>query len=222
MSLWVYFYYFYKQSHVYMALFPCFFCVLLLRALSGSWLRPGLNLNSFSSFCASVSYQGALPTGAIFKQNSPLRVFRRHNINSGCRSTWGLVVAKSCLTLPPNTKVTQAIFLAIPSEWRVTHPHTGGVVSGPQVYARSSQIPCLVAPAFSFDSLTPAAVKKSAYGHQDSCPWRGNCFGCFLASQGPLPTLILGLCSSPWVPAIIHCMELLHMKEGGKIGRKHP
>ena len=122
------------------------------------------------------------------------------------------------LTLPANNKVTQAIFLAIPSAWRVTHPHTGGVVSGPQVYARSSQIPCLVAPAFSFDSLTPAAVKKSAYGHQDSCPWRGNCFGCFLASQGPLPTLILGLCSSPWVPAIIHCMELLHMREGGKIG----
>lgn len=93
----------------------------------------------------------------------------------------------------------------------VTHPHTGGVVvSGPQVYARPSQIPCSVAPAFSLDSLTPAAVKKSAYGLQDSCAWRGNCFGCFLASQGPLPTLILGLCSSPWVPAIIHCMELLH------------
>lgn len=72
------------------------------------------------------------------------------------------------------------------------------------------KIPCLVAPAFSLDSLTPAAVKRSAYGPQDSCAWRGNCFGCFLASQGPLPTLILGLCSSPWVPAIILCMELLH------------
>lgn len=129
------------------SIWPCFlvFCVLLLRTLSGSWLRPGLNLNSFSSFCPSVSYWGALPTGTIFKQNSPLRVFRGHNMNLDCRSTWGLVVAKTQrIFFPlhplPTPKSHRPFFLpSLLHEESLIHPHTGGVVVfGPQVYARSS------------------------------------------------------------------------------------
>lgn len=106
------------------------------------------------------------------------------------------------LTPSPNTKVTQAIFLTIPSARRVSHSPSywgcGGVWTPSlcKVFLRF-HVWCpqlfLLTPSHQQQSGRVLMVTKTqALG--------GELLWCFLASQGPLPTLILDLCSSPLSP----------------------
>lgn len=193
------FYYFYKQVRLYGLV--SLFCVLLLGAFIWSWLRPGLNLNSFSLFCALSIHQRHCWLGPFLNKNSHTEGLGDTTYKFGLQIHEGLwfKTPEVFSPTPLNTKVTQTFFLpSLLLESVLTLILGVWWCLDPKFMQGLHQIPCSVAPAFSLDSLTQQQSQRvlmvsKTHRLEEELP------GCFLASQGPLPTLILGLCSSPWV-----------------------